>query len=607
MNIKLKQQKEFVIPILLYIICFTLSLIMIFFVKTLFLSDELGTFANAAWVSGEEWSKFLSGKLAYYKYGQAMLYVPLFLISDNPIFIYRGALIINALIISFIPVIAYYLVKHAFEIYSIRCKVCIALIIGFFPANILWSKSVINDTMLLTIPWIILLIFYKFFTCQENRKTGTICMLTLALVSAYAYSVHSRGIVIVLASTFTVLWLKVFCNKKRIWPFFAVLTLLLVADYFISTYFKYSIWGQTNLNNTLEYSIEKFDLYKVFSWNGIKNIIRVLAGWLYSITISTLGLFWIGIYGCIIFLHELKCKMELKSYKTCFLIFSILILIGSMGMGILYFSNATYDIVYNHSGNRLDRFIYTRYTACGTGPFLLIGLLTLYEKKISKLLGLIIISSQVITFLGFFLLVEAYYHSGSLSAFMISTCPFILPFSESGLASFTNLHRQFVIIEILIIICILVSLIITWYGKQAITWGMFICGYLAIIINGFYRNHYAYGTYYYSEISCFSDFFESGYIPDDWNKEIYVTDYRLYYVAQFYYGKYCFSTYSEEADNNTNEIIILDNSYFDGKYSNEYVIYPTDIEHHAIAIKGSSLIEYINKMSNDSKNTTLNN
>lgn len=58
------------------------------------LDDEFGYWGNAAYLAGLDWSGVIS-EIPYYSYGYSLLLVPLFFIFDNPIHMYKAAIILN--------------------------------------------------------------------------------------------------------------------------------------------------------------------------------------------------------------------------------------------------------------------------------------------------------------------------------------------------------------------------------------------------------------------------------------------------------------------------------------------------------------------------------
>lgn len=550
---------------LLFCISFILSSILVFFLHTLCISDELGTMANAAYLANEKWAKYVGEYLAYYKYGLTLLYVPLCIIFKNPVILYRGVLLINAIIVSLIPVIVNYLLKRVFNFSDRRKSFLIAICIGELPAAVLWSKSILNDTMLILIPWIIVVLLHKFISTADVKK-GKKYMLIIGGVSVYAYAVHSRGIVILIATFLIILYLKFICKKQNTAWFFGIVILLFILDYFFSNMLKNAIWGTTYLNNTLSNTMDKIDFSKLLSVQGIKNVIRVALGWIYSSTISTLGMFWIGISAIVVsILNFLKSKNK-SDLEFIINIYIGLLLVGSMLLGIFYFSNATYDIAYNWTGERLDRFVYTRYMDLALGLIILAAFIAISRKIFTRNQKLIIVILQIIEFIAFYYSTAYLFHDGSMSSYMVSTCPFILPYSDVGIVQFENLNIQFLIIEFIVVLIIGGVLIDKKYISLNLKVGIVLLGYLLIIGNGFYKNHYSMNKYYYKYVKAFRNNLEmiDQDILENENTIIYITDWKMYYAFQFYFQDQKIMLYSgEKLDDET---VIFDFSFDEGKY-----------------------------------------
>ena len=92
---------------LIYLAAFLLSAIPAMFLSAPFVEDSLGTMGAAAYLTGHDWGDFLVEKGFYYKYGQTLFYLPVFLLFHEPMMRYKALLVVNSVITAFIPVIIY--------------------------------------------------------------------------------------------------------------------------------------------------------------------------------------------------------------------------------------------------------------------------------------------------------------------------------------------------------------------------------------------------------------------------------------------------------------------------------------------------------------------
>ena len=77
--------------------------------------DEFCVTAVAALANGYDWSEIVSLG-GYYGYFQALFYIPVFRVTDEPYLRYRLMLVINGALMSPVPVIVYYISVKALSV-----------------------------------------------------------------------------------------------------------------------------------------------------------------------------------------------------------------------------------------------------------------------------------------------------------------------------------------------------------------------------------------------------------------------------------------------------------------------------------------------------------
>ena len=88
--------------------------------------EEISAAGIAAFFSGKNWSGLLGQTGVRGGYIHSLLYTPLFLVFDNPYALYKAMLVINAIIVSFIPLISYHLASKL-GVERVRQKLLAAL------------------------------------------------------------------------------------------------------------------------------------------------------------------------------------------------------------------------------------------------------------------------------------------------------------------------------------------------------------------------------------------------------------------------------------------------------------------------------------------------
>ena len=127
--------------------------------------DEINVLAIPAKLSGNKW--YLVSKL-YYGWGGAIFYYPLFALIKNPIIVYRSIILVNSILLSFIPCISYIMLEDFFKIYDRKLKLLISFFLGIYPGTFSMAQYGWNETWVRLITWVILFILLKLV--YEEKK-----------------------------------------------------------------------------------------------------------------------------------------------------------------------------------------------------------------------------------------------------------------------------------------------------------------------------------------------------------------------------------------------------------------------------------------------------
>ena len=122
--------------------------------------DEIGVASVAAFYSGRDWSALMGQGGYYYGYVQAIFYAPLFLLFNNSYALYKACLVMNGVLISFIPLIAYN-ISSRLGINSVWKKLVIAFCCGNYITYIAHSKFIWNEAICSLLPWVLLWVMFK--------------------------------------------------------------------------------------------------------------------------------------------------------------------------------------------------------------------------------------------------------------------------------------------------------------------------------------------------------------------------------------------------------------------------------------------------------------
>ncbi len=348
----------------LYIINIIIQITVIPLFSTPTFGDGINPLALGFKLRGDDWTSYLMADGYYYKYGQMLFYLPFIVLIKNNVVLYRVLLLINSLLISLIPVCAFQIVTKYLNCVNKKVSWGIALLIGVIPAVTLNSKYTWSEPILMLIPWLIMLLFMKAMEKENSRKEKRLYGLLIGILQTYAYMVHNRGIVILIASLLCVLLIR-FMLKEKCISMFSYLSAtigLCMLDLFMAPRLKEYLYGTgANLIGEGKGIINKGFIKNLFSETGLKTIGEEFAGWIFANASSTLGLSVLGIV--ISFFVIIHFWRFLKDSKKEFILvfFSLLCFLGALALGSLFFFNDLFAAADMDVAKRGDKLIYTRY------------------------------------------------------------------------------------------------------------------------------------------------------------------------------------------------------------------------------------------------------
>ena len=369
--------------------------------------DEVGILANSAYASGYDWTEttYTMGGF-YYKYGISLLYAPFLKLIDDPYVLYKALLSFNVLLYAFIPVIAYTILRKHLKTERLFAGL-VASVSTLVPCCFIFQLYAKADSMLIFLPWVVLYIILELNATKTGNKKAVLSFL-LSFVCIYSFAVHTRGLVIIIATVLTLLLMWFFTRKcpVNIPMFLGSAIAFLAIDRLLVKVFYDGVYG---IYGTAHASAESFEfdyLLKIFTSDGLKTVGRLVTGWLFTGLTATCGLIGVAVLGGIIyFFKELKrkpwkkAKFEIKSPATgnntdpdviaenaerAFSVYSVLSLLGVFAMGILFFFPPVHRYFTETAVMRSDRIIYERYIAAAFGPAVMYGLYVLLGKRAGK-------------------------------------------------------------------------------------------------------------------------------------------------------------------------------------------------------------------------------
>lgn len=362
--------------------------------------DEFGTASVAAFYAGRDWP--LMGSLVYYYgYVQAIFYLPLELVFGSPYALYKAMLVMNGVLISFIPMIAYHLASKL-GIPKVWQKIVIAFCCGFYITYIAHSKFIWNEAISSLLPWLLIWCVFMAWGRKNKYSRFSFSVITGFLCAA-CYGAHSRLIAVVIALIITLLIAEIIFKEKivNLPSFFITLVISFVTEHFFKEMIKAEVWNGNADLNTVDSGLER--ITGILEAQGFWNFIATLFGHLYTFFTSTLGIGAIAVAVFVILIAKRinewhvnrrrpredgtkvyePVKHKYSLHVTVFGIYAFLAVGGSLLLSALYKFNS------GQFGDIKDLIIFGRYTdnVAPMAVFLVLVFLFRYGYTIRTIIG----------------------------------------------------------------------------------------------------------------------------------------------------------------------------------------------------------------------------
>ena len=384
--------------------------------------DEYAVTGVAAWFNGYDWSKTVSAG-GYYGYFQSLFYVPVFWFVDDPMLRYRVMLLINGVLMSFAPVIVYFLARKWFGVRKLS-SVFIAIVCGLYPAYMLLTKYTWNETLCCLLPWVFALLMYKSLRSLKDtshsgravfRQQLWAVLAGLTLVAAYA--THGRMIAMLAAGVVLEL-VVLFTMKRKVFAlsgFFASVVIGFFADKMMKGYLQNVLWLKSQSDkasvNTIENTLGRiFDLDP----DNLMHFPQTLIGHFFYFISSTYGFGAIAmvliISGLVMYYvtrnrakkgtAELSADGKAKTYITSSL--AIFCWFAFLVMGAIFVVSVGFKATSTVFNTRADTTIFGRYIETFFPVAIFPALIMIYRGRFSIMHSL----AALVSAAGIFVLTE---------------------------------------------------------------------------------------------------------------------------------------------------------------------------------------------------------
>ena len=185
------------------------------------LPDEYGYIANAAYLSGTEWSPLSN---MYYGWGYSLLLLPFFLIGSKGTALIRGAILVNALCTVATYWIQIGLISRLCKKINKYIVVLMAFVLSFYPYIMASNVKVLSEPLLTLMIWLCGLVLCK---ALETKHVGWYALLALCM--AYTFFVHTRSFVFI--GTWMLVLVLMDILKKVNWKHLLIVFVLFAVFY----------------------------------------------------------------------------------------------------------------------------------------------------------------------------------------------------------------------------------------------------------------------------------------------------------------------------------------------------------------------------------------
>ncbi len=368
-----KQNKNNKLQLYIMIICIAILLIIPLLhisVRNLpyIYNDEFGYWASAARFYGLDWSAIFSDT-PYYSYGYGLILTLLLFIVGSTSAAYKAAVVLNGIWLA----LTFIFLNESAKILYPKCRKELLMVIAFvatlFSGNVVEANYTWPETFLFCL---FCCVFYVLLSVLQ--RASCLKMLGLSLMTAYIYFVHQRTLGIVLAITIVVL-LMLFMKKitlKHVICYVLPLILLFLIGNQIKSFVINEVWNNSGSVARNDFSGVSRKIKLIFEHQGLKKLILALLGKMYYVFAS--NFFLVPFSACIMVQWVYSAIRKKQQTVNCVAgVFLLLALLFSLGINSVYMITPA----------NVTHIVYGRYIDNVVGPFVLIGLLSLFDYKIN--------------------------------------------------------------------------------------------------------------------------------------------------------------------------------------------------------------------------------
>ncbi|MFB4296130.1 hypothetical protein [Actinomadura sp. NTSP31] len=325
-----------------------------------------------------------------YRGGYPLLLAPVLWIAHDPVGVYRGALVVNALISALMMPLAYLMLR----VLHVRARwaYMFAHVTAFLPGVLFYSEFVLTDAVLpvVVVGWLLLVHAWLHAGRTRAREMPRVTLYGVgaSLLVAFAYTSHTRGTI--LLGVHAVLLAAALLFRWRPWRGVALSALALAAALGAGTLLNHSLLpymypaGDNDLSGNL--------VRRVTTQDGWGWMLSLGTGQIWYQAVATGGIAAVGLIAVAVAAARRGTPLRERT-----LALGVLAIVA----GIAFATSAALPDEY-----RIGNYVYGRYLACITPVLFMVGVAVLLRAP-RRMLALAAGTAAVLTVLAAFV-VESY-------------------------------------------------------------------------------------------------------------------------------------------------------------------------------------------------------
>ena len=250
----------------------------------------------------------LSGSTLY-QVGYPLLITPVYWFTSNPSTVYHAVLVINAVISALVLPLGYLTCRRLGL--GRPAAYVVAFVAALVPAGFFYSEYAMTDAVFVVITLAWLLTTHSWLTASSARVRYANAAGS-ALLAAYAYIVHSRGLVMLAglaAIGVFIFWRQA---RSRLSVVVAALTAVVVAaaGWALNHHISLSVYpeGTRSLSGQIRHQLT--------SVNGAIHVLELAAGQLWRLVLDSWGIAGIGLVAALLVIVRRDVRSDLRVMAT---------------------------------------------------------------------------------------------------------------------------------------------------------------------------------------------------------------------------------------------------------------------------------------------------